>query len=273
MIGMSITATILLQTDKVILSNAVSLEAFGFYSIAWIVAQAPVNALSNPVYSAVFPRLTQYVTTEAWNSLRILYHLSCQVVSVLVLPTSMVIILFGQEVLTAWLGQGAAADAIYPLLVPLGVAMTITGLLVMPFALQLAHGWTTLAVSTNVVSVVVFIPLVLGLARAYGARGGGIAWILLTSANLLLVIGIMHRFILKGEARQWLTHDVVLPLVGAALPAILAKLLLPDLHGRFTLVVMLGGIWAFSALVALAVTPGPRRWAIARYKRLRQGPA
>lgn len=270
MMGMSITGAILLQTDKVILSRALSLETFGFYSIAWIVAQAPVNALSNPVYRAVFPRMTQYVETEARSSLRALYHLSCQVVSVLVLPVGIVITLFGHEVLMAWLGEGVAADAVYPLLVPLAVAMTITGMLVMPYALQLAHEWTSLAVSANTVAGVVFIPLVLGLVGKYGAVGGGIAWILLTSAQLAMVIGVMHRFILKGHARRWLTRDVMLPLAGAALPALVVRGFLPDLHGRVTLVAVLGGIWFLSSLGALAVTPGPRNWLLARYRRSRK---
>ena len=270
MAGMSITGAILLQTDKVVLSRALSLEAFGFYSIAWIVAVTPSNALGGSIHKAVFPRMTQYVETAASESLRSLYHLACQLTAIAVIPSGIVIALFGHEVLVLWLGSGPAADTIFPSLVPLAIAMTINGLMIVPYALQLAHGWTNLAVTANVIAVILFVPLVVRLAEAYGAPGGGIAWIILTVANLLLVVGVMHRFILKGESRAWSVHDVLHPLVGAAVPAFLAKALLPELQGRLTLLAVLLAVWLVSCLGALLTTRGSREWALSRYRRSRE---
>ena len=52
---------LLVLTDKIVLSRLLTLEEFGYYTLAGVVA-ASLYLLINPVYNAVFPRLTQLVT-------------------------------------------------------------------------------------------------------------------------------------------------------------------------------------------------------------------
>src|SRR5205814_2258434 len=91
--GSTVTAVILLQMDKVILSRLLTLEMFGYYVLASAVATG-LYLLIAPVFSALYPRFTQLVSLGDQDGLKQLYHDSCQLMSVVVLPIAIVIALF-----------------------------------------------------------------------------------------------------------------------------------------------------------------------------------
>ena len=63
------------------------------------------------------------------------------------------------------------------------IGMALHGILTMPYALQLANGWTRLTIGTNVVAIVVLAPALVLLAKLYGGIGAAVVWpISLTSA-------------------------------------------------------------------------------------------
>src|SRR5262249_43034352 len=77
MTGISASWVLLAQIDKLILSRMLSLEDFGYYSVAAAAASALVH-LVTPVNAAVFPRLARLSVEEDWPQLRRIYHTSCQ---------------------------------------------------------------------------------------------------------------------------------------------------------------------------------------------------
>src|SRR5258708_29496227 len=97
----------------------------------------------------------------------------------------------------------------------------------LPYALQLAYGWTRLAFLTNLIASILLIPLIIFLAYRYGAIGGALVWLLLNSGYVLISIQIMHKRILPAEKWRWYFLDVGLPFLAAASTAGLLKLLLP----------------------------------------------
>ncbi len=82
MTGITVLSTILMQLDKVILSRMLSLELFGYYSLASMVAMTLYRFVS-PVFIATYPRMTNLVALGATEEIRKLYHKSAQLVSVL----------------------------------------------------------------------------------------------------------------------------------------------------------------------------------------------
>jgi len=77
MTGISITAVILTQVDKLVLSKILTLEKFGYYTLASIVAGALYSFIL-PVIFALFPRFVQLISANDQYGLRGLYHKSCQ---------------------------------------------------------------------------------------------------------------------------------------------------------------------------------------------------
>ena len=95
--GITLTSVVLTNMDKIVLSKFLSLETFGYYTLASVVA---INLLRvvGPFNMAVSPRFVQFLTQDNQEQLKLLYHRSCQFVSVLVLPAAIVVAFFSREI-------------------------------------------------------------------------------------------------------------------------------------------------------------------------------
>jgi uncharacterized protein involved in response to NO len=71
----------------------------------------------------------------------------------------------------------------------------------------------------------------------------------LNCAYLLVDIYFMHRRVLIGEKWRWYGQDLMLPILAAAVTALLCRQLMPKAGGR---VVEIGILLLFSACIALA---------------------
>ena len=81
------------------------------------------------------------------------------------------------------------------------------------FALQLAHGRTRISLYTNSFLVIVLVPAIIAATLAYGVIGAAATWAFTNALYLLVGVPITHKYLLKGEALQWLTMDILPPLV------------------------------------------------------------
>ena len=161
-----------------------------------------------------------------------LYHRSCQLISVLILPVAILVALFAREILEIWIQNPVTVANTHLLVSLLIIGTALNGLMNLPYALQLAHGWTNLAFYTNVISVIILIPLLLVAISYYGALGAAAVWIALNSGYVLVSLQIMHRRLLKGEQRRWYLEDVGLPLMAALGVVGIGRLLI---HNQMTL--------------------------------------
>lgn len=250
MSGTTILAVILTQLDKVILSKILSLEMFGYYSIAGIVANS-MYMLITPVYSATFPKYSRLVAIGDIAKLKTLYHLSCQAVSVLVLPVATILALFAPEILQLWTGNPTTAANAQPLVRLLVVGTAMNAMLNQPFAVTLANGWTSIGLKANAVAVLILVPLTAVLASTYGAVGGAIVWPILNTGYLILVEPIIHRRLLAGELQRWYLEDVAVPLAASASIGLLGRLLI---SGTYSQPVLLLSIAAVSAATLAGAT-------------------
>jgi O-antigen/teichoic acid export membrane protein len=156
------------------------------------------------------------VATDNRAELQACYHRGCQLVSVLILPTAMVISLFSREILLLWTHSQVAAEQASLVLSLLVIGGALNGLMNMPFALQLANGWTSLAVYSNAIAVAVMAPIIILLTRHFGAPGAAITGIIVYGGYILFVIPITYRRLLPGDTRRWYLEDVGYPLLAAA---------------------------------------------------------
>ena len=148
MSGISILAVILTQLDKVILSKMLSLEMFGYYMLASMVAMS-LGRFFTPVFISIYPKFTQLVSIDDQDGLIQLYHKSCQLMSVLVLPVAIIIALFSYEIIFLWTQNPITAEKTYLLVSILICGTALNGLMHLPYALQLAFGWTRLSLLKN----------------------------------------------------------------------------------------------------------------------------
>jgi O-antigen/teichoic acid export membrane protein len=170
MTGITLLATVLTQTDKIVLSNMLPLEMFGYYSLAAAIAGA-LTYISNPVFSALFPRFTQAVGGGNALELASLYHKGSQLMSALVAPLWVFMALFSEELLLLWFGDTPTVARTHLLVTLLVTGNALNALVTLPYALQLAYGWTALSFYKNVVAIAIFVPLLFWLIEGYGVLG------------------------------------------------------------------------------------------------------
>ena len=212
MMNITLVRVLLMQLDKIILSKMLTLEMFGYYMLAFNVA-AVLISLVGPVYSALFPQLSQLVAGERETDISNLYHKGCQLVSIIILPISITLFFFAEEILSIWIGDPVVVRNTHMLLSLLVIGSMITAILLMPYALQLAYGWTKLAFYKSVIAMIFLVPLMVWMVQMYQGIGAAWVWIILNLSYLIFEVPIMHRRLLKSEMWKWYSIDFSFPVI------------------------------------------------------------
>jgi O-antigen/teichoic acid export membrane protein len=238
MIAITALAIVLTQVDKLLLSRLLTLRDFAYYTIAGVVANG-LYMLAGPVATAYYPRFTALVANSEDRSLRAAYHQSAQIVSVIMGSAAIVLILFGQRVLLVWTNDAALSARVAPLLSLLALGTMLHGLMWIPYQLQLANGWTALAIRINIVAVAILVPAIVLIVPIYGAQGAAVIWVILNLSYVVFDIYLMHRRLIPQERQRWYVQDVGIPLLSALLLATLLREFWPGTTGRVQTLVQL----------------------------------
>lgn len=264
MTGISLVTILLTQLDKIVLSKMLSLETFGYYMLAFNVANN-LNNFATPIYSALFPKFTQLVASGDVNGLISLYHKGTRLLSALMLPVAMTVIFFSKEILALWLNDPVVSENTQPILVLLMIGTAMSTVMVMPYALQLAHGWTRFSIYKNLIAAAFLVPLLLVLVDWYQGIGAALVWLILNLGYLALEVPIMHRRLLKTEMRNWYQRDIIHPLLLVGGVVLFFYMTMPDDASRL--------ITFFWILITLMSSFAVSTWTTGylNFKRLKAG--
>lgn len=257
MSGISIFAVILTQLDKVMLSKMLSLEMFGYYMLASMVAMS-LACFFTPVFSSVYPRFTQLFSMGNEEELRRLYHQACQFMAVLILPMAIVIALFSYEIILIWTQNPITAQKTHLLVTILVCGTALNGLMYLPYALQLAFGWTKLSILKNIAAVILYIPLIIYMTKHFGTVGAATMWLCLNAGYVIFEIPIMHRRLLREEKWRWYWQDVTIPLCAGLGLAGLARLFIREIESQAGMIISLIGVLVLTIVAILFSLPAMR---------------
>lgn len=260
MTGIAVSSIILTQIDKILLSKLLPLKTFGYYTLATAVANG-LLILITPLFNATFPRISAMVAARDENGVRELYHLSTQLMAALILPVALIVAFFSHDILMLWTGNAEATGNAAPIVSILIAGTAMNGLMTLPFALQLAHGWTRLALTITVGMIVTMVPLVYLAFLRYGPAGAASVWVLLNLVNMAVGVPLTHVRFLQGEARRWFLVDVAPPLVVSGMAVAIARwvLRIDPSQRLFSTLVLSGILTAVISFAALA-SPMLRKW-------------
>ena len=212
MSGIAIASILLTQLDKILLSKMLSLEDFGKYALAGVVASA-LYILLTPTFNVVYPRMATLVIQNDESALLDLYKIGTRTLVSVLLPIALSMALYSHDVVQVWTGNYALANTVSPLVSLLVLGTACNGVMHFPYALQLAYGRTRLALTITILLAVGLVPLITILTLRYGAIGSAAAWLSVNITYVLLGTWMTHRTILKGHGASWLMFDVGMPLL------------------------------------------------------------
>src|SRR5438552_873059 len=254
MTGISVMSVVLTQLDKMILVKVLPLDAFGYYSLASRVAGG-ISYVTGPVCAAFFPRFSQLATKSDTQELTRLYHRGCQLMSVLIAPPAVVLTLFSYELLLVWTQDRSIAENSHLMLSLLVAGSALNAIASLPYSLQLAHGWTQLALAVNTAAVLLLAPLIYFMSMRYGGVGAALVWVIFNALFAFVVVYLMHRRLLKGELWRWYHLDVGRPLIAAASIGGLWNFLIPTFESGWLSLSSL--VLASIAMFAAAIIAAP----------------
>jgi O-antigen/teichoic acid export membrane protein len=179
----SLTAVILSQIDKVILSKLLNLSDFGLYTAGYTLAMGLV-ALAYPVGNAVFPSLSRMMDTQD-QKVQSVIRSATELTVLLLVPVGAVLMMQSEPLLKLLFLIKSLPDAlpvILPLLVLGGLAQ---GFVTLPHLFQTAAGRISIVVWINTGLVIPYAFGFFMLAGAFNVYGAALAFAVSNVARLL----------------------------------------------------------------------------------------
>ncbi|MDB5115741.1 MAG: Polysaccharide biosynthesis protein [Mucilaginibacter sp.] len=210
MAGISLTAILLTQIDKIILSKILTLEQFGYYTISCSLGLMIYQIIS-PLTQSYFPKFSNLISLNKIEELKALYHQACQMISLLVLPATFILVFFSKELIFIWTKNSITTENTWMITAIYAYGTGMNGLMNIPYLLTLSYGWTKLGFYQNILFLILMIPLTIFLALTFGAIGGALSWATINTLYFFVTPYLIHRKLLIGEIFNWYWKDIILP--------------------------------------------------------------
>lgn len=269
--GMALSALLsvmLMQVDKLLLSRLVSLEDFGYYTLAASAAGA-LYFLVFPIVAAVSPRLTEAVTKSEQQVLINIYHGASQWLAAVLIPAALVTAVYAEPLLYVWTGDTSLAGRASPMLALLALGNLCNAFMYVPYTTQLAHGWTSFSVRVNIVAVLLIIPAIVWSVPRFGAVGAAAVWLALNASYVLVGIHFMHRKILPGEKWRWYWDAIFKPVIIGTAVMLASRQWVNLPQDRALLAAALVSIGLVELLLLLWVVPASRAFLLLQFRSMR----
>ncbi len=254
MVGISLTAILLTQVDKIILSKLLSLEQFGYYTVACSLGLM-ISQVVGPLSQSYFPKFASLISLHKTAELKNVYHQACQMISGLVLPATFILVFFSKELIFIWTKNPVTAENTWLITAIYAYGTGINGLMTIPYLLTLAYGWTKLGFYQNIFFLLLMIPLTIFFSFKLGAVGGALSWAIINTLYFLITPHLIHHRFLKGELINWYWKDNLLPFLGCIAVIAAAKFFIFKTvynNGVELLLIAVTGAAAVMAMVMLA---------------------
>jgi len=252
LVAITVLSVAVTQLDRIVLSAMRPLVELGYFSLALSVA-AGMGRMVQPMFNALYPRYSRLVSLGEDKALTYLYHISNQYLCIVIAAISAVLIVFSRDVIYLWTGDATIASKIAIPLSILVAGTALNGLMNLPYALQLAHGWTRLTIGANLVALVLGIPFCIWAVGHYGIIGAALLWLAINFGFVFIAVPLMHQRFLRGEMSKWYLEDILPPFVIAIITSLFMRWMMPtltrDLQGILQLILVCGVTLSASALM------------------------
>ena len=248
MSGIALSAILLSQLDKIILSKMLGLAEFGHYMLATTVVSG-LNLIIIPMFNTMYPRFSALVASGDHEKLAELYRLGTRLQASILFPMAMVLAVFAEELVHAWTGDPIIAASVAPIITLLAMGSALHGMMYFPYALQLSYGMTRLPLTINLILIIVMVPLIIFLTISRGVLGGATAWLVFHILYMTLGTWLTHRHLLKNIGNKWFFQDIGIPLILSLLVGLVGHYTIQGTSYPVYMTLMYGGALASVAFL------------------------
>ena len=261
MAAVAVLSMAITQMDRLFVSKMLSLQQFGYYSLAYTAGIA-ISLLQTSINNAALPSLAE-AASHGTPELAARYDKVSELTSFAVALPCALLVFFGGDILRVWVNQDAALNA-GPPLAWLAIGFFLNAAVSTAYLSAVATRRADIAARVNAIGALLYAPLLYGLIRMWGPVGAAIGWAIFSTSWVLTFVPTVHRVVVSKAYSPWLLHGLIIP-AGTAGVAVGAMKFLTDLFG-ITLITWAGFLLAiplYAFLCYWLVTP-PLRQAISQ---------
>ncbi len=228
-----ILGILMAQVDKIILSKFSSMEDFGFYMLAWVVASG-LTRVSTPLIQTFNPKFTELISKGDEEGVAIQVRIASQLMSVLIIPPIAFIILLSKPILLIWLGNVTTAENTAQILQIMIIGTMFACCSYPPVSILYSRKQLTPIIATNLICSILLIPLLVFVINLYSALGAAFMWCLYG-----IILYFAHHFLgLRGLPKtklvSYILQNFTAPFLVSFLVAAIARYLLNDISENIT---------------------------------------
>ncbi len=199
----SVLWIVLTQVDKVLLSEILPLDQYGYFSLVALITTG-IMMLTNPLVQALLPRLTVLVAENRQQDMQNLFLAANRFVCTFLFPLAAIVALHAEPLLYAWTGDQAAAQWGRSILCWYALGSAVMAASAFQFYLQYAYGQMRLHIWYSVISAVITVPVMFLAIQYQGAYGAALAFFSLRAVSFAIWPMIVHQRLAPGIHGQWL---------------------------------------------------------------------
>jgi O-antigen/teichoic acid export membrane protein len=199
----SILGICITQADKLIISRQLPLEQLGYYTIAVTLAVS-TSRLVDSIIVAIFPKFAASHIKKEHNVMMKIHEMSSEFVVLIYLPVFVCSMFFSEQLLFMWTDSDLAAIKTGEVLAILIAAQLFTKLSNISLNFQFAAGKIKLLIWVNILTFIIYLPILLILVESFGTKGAAISWLIINFIVCIsLGLSIREKFISFTMYSKW----------------------------------------------------------------------
>ncbi|MEP3451464.1 MAG: oligosaccharide flippase family protein [Parasphingorhabdus sp.] len=195
------------QIDKIWLMNRLTLQEYGQYSLAVLLASG-VSVVSTPINIALTPRLCSLHAAGNQQEFLQVYRRCTQIVAILTGSIVATISFFPDMILQLWTQLPSLPKETGYIFMLYAIGNGMLALSVFMHYLQISLAKLRLYVAGVLVFSIVFIMLLVLLVPTKGATGAAIAWISVNTIYLFVWTPFVHSRLIPELGWRWFAKDI-----------------------------------------------------------------
>ena len=242
----ALTALVLSQADRIIVTKLLSLEYLGYYSIAYN-ASIAISLVQSAINNASFPAFSHSYSSGQHAELLSRYNKASQLMGIVVALPCFTLVFFGHEVLTLWI-NAKVADEAATTMAWLAMGFFFNAVISNAYMAAVACGQPNLPLKVNLLALVVYLPALYWLVHLYGMSGAAAAYACLNAYYVFSLVPLVQARVIRQSFGSWLRQNL-LPFILIAVGAFgSAKILALMQPGWITVLWLILGIALYGGL-------------------------
>jgi len=259
------------QYDKVFFSGQISLDEYGYFSLA-IVAAGVLTYFNSGIYNVFLPRFSYLYSRLRLRELRLRFYVLTHYMLIALAPPATLLVLFPREVLFVWSGEYYPA-VVVDLLSLYSLGNFFVPLLSLPYLLQFSASDFRPSMVANMAATLCMPVALYFMFDGFGVLSGGYIWVVSIFAQFSITSYLVNKYVFSFDFIVWFVRHVMPSVLVAFSAAFILSILnskLFDQSDRISVLLYLiaSGFCVLAGTVFLVrynrklVLPFMKRWVV-----------